>query len=116
MGVGMFQPNKGKMGYIYHQTCLYFLHTHDRTGILHMESKTDTSFTLGTLFKLWGEPLSTTQIAEFSGPVSVYIDGNLDTTDPIANVPLNPGSDITLVIGQTPDWIPVYLLPPDLNP
>jgi hypothetical protein len=116
MGVGMFQPNKGKHGYIYHQTCLYFLHTHDRTGILHMESKTDTSFTLGTLFKLWGEPLSATQIAEFSGPVSVYIDGNLDTIDPIANVPLNPGTDITLVIGQTPDWIPVYLLPPELNP
>jgi hypothetical protein len=116
MGVGMYLPNKGKKGYIYHQNCLYFLHTHDRTGILHMESKTDLTFTLGTLFTLWGEPLSTTQIAEFTGPVTVYVDGTLDTTDALADVPLTPGSDVTLVIGQAPDWIPVYILPPSLLP
>jgi hypothetical protein len=116
MGVGMYLPNQGKHGYIYHQNCLYFLHTHDQTGILHMESKTDMTFTLGTLFTLWGEPLSTTQIAQFTGPVSVYVDGVLDTTDPLASVPLNPGSDVTLVIGTPPDWIPVYILPPSLTP
>lgn len=116
MGVGMYQPGAGKSGYIYHQTCLYFLHTHDRTGILHMESKTLTPFTLGTLFKLWGEPLSSTQIAQYTGPVSIYVNGTLDTTDPIASVPLNPGDDITLVIGIAPAWIPVYILPSSLSP
>ncbi len=116
MGVGMYQPGGGKSGYIYHQTCLYFVHTHDRTGIVHIESKTAQPFTLGIVFKLWGEPLSSTQIAEFTGPVSVYVNGNPDTTDPVANVPLNPGDDITLVIGQPPAWIPAYILPPSLLP
>jgi hypothetical protein len=116
LGVGMFQPGKGKSGYIYHQTCLYWLHTHDGTGILHMESKTGASFTLGTAFKLWGEPLSSTQVAQYTGSVAVYVNGNLDTTDPIAGVPLNPGDDVTLVIGQTPNWIPAYILPAGLSP
>jgi hypothetical protein len=116
LGVGMFQPGKGKSGYIYHQTCLYFLHTHDQTGILHMESKTGQAFTLGTLFKLWGEPLSSSQVAQYTGAVSTYVNGTLDTTDPIANVALNPGDDITLVIGQPPAWIPAYTLPSSLSP
>lgn len=116
MGVGMFQPGKGGSGYIYHQTCLYFLHTHDQTGILHMESKTGQPFLLGTLFKLWGEPLSSTQVAQYTGSVSVYVNGVLDTTDPIANVALSPGVDVTLVIGQTPSWIPAYTLPASLQP
>lgn len=115
-GVGMYQPGGGKSGYIYHTTCLYFIHTHDRTGVIHIESKVDQAYTLGTFFKLWGEPLTSTQIAQFTGPVSIYINGTLDTTDPIASVPLTPGSDITLVIGQTPAWIPVYLLQVGLNP
>lgn len=116
MGVGMFQPGGGKSGYIYHTTCLYFIHTHDRTGIIHVESKIDQVYSLGTFFKLWGEPLSSTQIAQFTGAVSVYINGQLDTTDPIGSVPLTPGSDITLVIGTPPAWIPAYILPPSLQP
>lgn len=115
-GVGMYLPGGGKSGYIYHTKCIYFVHTHDQSGTIHLESKTDQQFTLGTFFKLWGEPISSTQIAQFTGPVSVYINGNLDTTDPVASVPLAPGTDITLVIGQTPAWIPVYLLQVGLNP
>jgi len=115
-GVGMYQPGGGKSGYIYHQTCLYFIHTHDRTGIIHIESKTNTPYVLGTFFKLWGEPLSSTQIAQYTGAVSVYVNGALDTTDPVANVPLTPGEDISLVIGTPPAWIPAYILPPSLSP
>ena len=115
-GVGMYQPGGGKAGYIYHQTCLYFVHTHDRTGIIHLESKTAQPFSLGTFFKLWGEPLSTTQIAEFTGPVSVYVNGQPDTVDAPQNVAMNPGDDITLVIGTPPAWIPAYILPPSLSP
>jgi len=116
MGLGMYQPGGGKSGYIYHTTCLYFVHTHDRTGIIHIESKVDQPYTLGTFFKLWGEPLTSTQIAQFTGPVSIYINGAPDTTDQIASVPLTPGSDITLVIGTPPAWIPAYILPPSLSP
>src|SRR5450755_3526538 len=36
-GIGMFQPDHNV--FIYHQTCLYFLHTHDDTGMVHMEPR-----------------------------------------------------------------------------
>jgi hypothetical protein len=120
MGVGMFQPGKGGSGYIYHQTCLYWLHTHDQTGVLHMESAqppTAQLFNLGNFFKLWGEPFSNTQLAQFNGTVAVYLNGMLDTTDTdVRKVALTPGDDITLVIGTPPIWMPAYLLPAGLSP
>jgi hypothetical protein len=120
MGIGMYQPGKGASGFIYHQTCLYWLHTHDRTGILHLESAqppTGQLFNLGNFFKLWGEPLSNSQLAQFTGPVAVYDNGMLVTSYPdIRQVPLNPGDDLTLVIGTAPQWIPAYILPPSLSP
>jgi hypothetical protein len=41
--------------------CLYSLHTHDATGIVHIESPDSRPYTLGNLFDIWGQHLSTTQ-------------------------------------------------------
>jgi hypothetical protein len=38
------------------------LHTHDTTGVLHVESPQPTTFTLGQFFAVWGVPLSARQI------------------------------------------------------
>jgi hypothetical protein len=43
------------------------LHTHDPTGIVHIESAQDIPFTLGQFFTEWGQPLSPTRV----GPVTV---------------------------------------------
>ena len=43
------------------------LHTHDTSGILHIESAEDTPFKLGQAFTEWGQPLSATQV----GPVAI---------------------------------------------
>lgn len=40
--------------------CLYALHTHDTSGIIHIESPDNSSYVLGNLFDIWGQPLSTT--------------------------------------------------------
>ena len=37
-GTGMKDPGTGK--FIYHADCVYFLHTHDETGIIHIEPPT----------------------------------------------------------------------------
>ena len=42
-------------------SCIYSLHTHDSTGIVHIESPDNRSYTLGNLFDIWGQHLSTTQ-------------------------------------------------------
>jgi hypothetical protein len=57
-------------------TCFYPLHTHDSSGIIHIEAAAPTSFTLGEVFDIWGEPLSARHIAGFSGPMLIYVDAN----------------------------------------
>lgn len=42
-------------------TCLYPLHTHDTTGIIHIESPDNSIYVLGNLFDLWGQPLNQKQ-------------------------------------------------------
>ena len=43
------------------------LHTHDTSGVLHIESGEDIPFKLGQVFTEWGQPLSATQV----GPVAL---------------------------------------------
>ncbi|MFL6117929.1 MAG: hypothetical protein ACJ786_42230 [Catenulispora sp.] len=43
------------------------LHTHDTSGILHIESAEDIPFKLGQVFAEWGQPLTGTQV----GPVAI---------------------------------------------
>jgi hypothetical protein len=43
--------------------CLYWLHTHTNDGIIHVESPTKRTFTLGQFFDIWGQELSRLQAA-----------------------------------------------------
>jgi len=38
------------------------LHTHDATGVIHIESQADIPYTLGQLFIEWGQPLAAGQV------------------------------------------------------
>jgi hypothetical protein len=40
--------------------CIYWLHTHDDTGIIHIESPDDRSFTLGQFFDVWRQKFDIT--------------------------------------------------------
>jgi hypothetical protein len=44
--------------------CLYWLHTHDSTGVIHIESPDNRSYTLGQFFDIWGQPLSKTRLLQ----------------------------------------------------
>jgi hypothetical protein len=73
--------------------CFYKMHTHDYSGLIHIEDGTLASSapapsyaTLKTVFDLWGEPLDASRAASFSGQVAIYV-GN--TTVKAAN-----GSDL----------------------
>jgi hypothetical protein len=41
------------------------LHTHDASGVIHIESRRDIPFTLGQLFTEWGQPLSARQVGPY---------------------------------------------------
>jgi hypothetical protein len=78
------------------------LHTHDPTGIIHIESARDIPFTLGQVFIEWGQPLSSTRV----GPVTlvegeelrIYRNGDVVRGDP-ARLKLTQHAQIVLWVG-----------------
>jgi hypothetical protein len=85
------------------------LHTHDTTGVVHIESAKDIPFTLGQFFTEWGEPLATSQVGPktiSSGEVlRVYRNGKPVAGDPAA-LTLHAHDEIAVWVGPsnaTPD-------------
>jgi hypothetical protein len=77
----------------------YWLHTHDDSGVIHMEAPIQRGFTLGELFDMWQQPLSADQVGPARGPVTVLVDGRTVTGDPRA-VPLDAHAVIQLDVGK----------------
>lgn len=54
--------------------CHYPVHTHDRTGMIHLHGTEPTDFTLGQFFAIWGQPLERNNVAGHVGlPAVVYV-------------------------------------------
>jgi len=81
---------------------LYALHTHDASGIIHIETPKNTIFTLGQLCEVWGYPeLNSTNCLTFHNlPVSVYVNGSQWTQAQISQIPLHQHDEIAIVIGS----------------
>jgi hypothetical protein len=61
---------------------IYWLHTHDASGIIHMEAPAEVKFTLGELFDMWGQPLSSSRVGPAQGALTVFVNGQTITGDP----------------------------------
>lgn len=110
-GIGVMNPQAAN-GFVIGGSCFYWVHTHDATGIIHVEPPTHIEVKLGDLFDLWGQPLSNTGVAGFNGNVTVFVDGKKYTDDPRAIV-FEAHKQIALEVG-TPIVTPAfYLFPQD---
>ena len=92
--------------------CFYQIHNHDKAGRLHIESPVPVSYTLGSFFKIWGQTLSSTNIAGITGlPVVVYVTDNGSTVrhegDP-STIELTSKRQITIQIGSQLQAIPNF--------
>ena len=110
-GTGMKNPAgdgtfAGFPNWTEYATCFYYMHTHDASGVIHIESpqsvsKTTSIYALGNYFDVWGRTLSTTQIGSYTGTVRAYV----------AQVPLKtaliPRSAYVLYSGN-PRTIPLH--------
>ena len=91
------------IGINFNKSCLYWLHTHDTSGVLHVEAPRVIRPTLGNFFDVWGAPLSSTRVANLrvKSPrdMRVYLDGKLYSRSP-RTVILRDKTDITIEIGR----------------
>lgn len=90
--------------------CLYWLHTHDNSGIIHVEAPRTVHTSLGQFFAVWGQPLSRTRVAQFSvrsgKTMRVFVDRHLYSGNPAA-IPIRSHRSITIEIG--PPFVPPVL-------
>jgi len=90
----------------------YWLHTHDGSGVVHVESPVERPFTLGELFDLWGQPLGPDRVGPARGPVTALVDGVVVGGDP-RDIPLTAHATVQLDVGTVVPFRP-YSFPPGL--
>jgi hypothetical protein len=80
------------------------LHTHDPTGIIHIEAPAPRDYTLGEFFDVWGVRLTSSCIGGYcasgSSELRTYVNGKRVDGDPRAVV-LNAHDEIVLAFGTT---------------
>lgn len=79
-------------------SCLYWLHTHDDSGVIHIEAPEEKNFTLGQFIDVWR---ATGSGAPPSGEPTIFVNGQ-EVSTTLSNTNLNPHDEITIVYGQTP--------------
>jgi hypothetical protein len=92
--------------------CLYWMHTHDDSGVIHIESPEIRNFTVGQFFNIWNKKFNNTQIFDNivsnnkNVTLSVYVNGNKVSSTDYRNIKLNSHDEIAIVYGKAPDTIP----------
>lgn len=111
--IGIIRPFRVKDGFVGDGQGFYWLHTHDATGIIHIESPDDRAYTLGNFFNIWGQPLNKEHVAGFKGAVHAFVDGKPYAGN-IRDIPLREHEQITLVVGKPVPTPPRYTFPQGL--
>jgi hypothetical protein len=84
--------------FAYSGSCFYWLHSHQTDGIMHVESPSQRTYTLGDWFDIWGQPLTSGRVGADTGTVIAYVDGQRYTGDP-RQIPLTAHAVIQLDVG-----------------
>jgi hypothetical protein len=77
----------------------YWLHTHDETGVIHIESPVQKTYTLGQFFDEWGQQLGPNQVGPDTGKVTAYVNGKVFNGNP-RDIPLDAHNVIQLDLGK----------------
>jgi hypothetical protein len=97
------------VGFNAQQTELTPLHTHDTSGIIHIESPSPYDYTLGQFFGIWGVRLSKTCIgglcAKSGAPLRVFVNGHQFSGDP-TRIVLRAHDEIVIAYGTLPKKVP----------
>jgi hypothetical protein len=112
-GIGIVKPFQANNGFVGMGQGIYWLHTHDATGIIHVESPDDRTYTLGQFFDIWGQPLTSSEVAGLKGTVRAFVDGKPYSGSP-RGIVLGAHTQITLEVGAPFVPPPIYTFPAGL--
>lgn len=93
--------------------CFYWVHTHDGSGIVHIEAPAGTygrQYTLHDLFAIWGLPVTKASIGSLRGPIRTYVNGTRIDGSP-AKILLRSQQQIVIEIGSHIVTPPAYSMP-----
>jgi hypothetical protein len=103
------------------ERCLYWLHTHDETGIIHVEAPEKRDFTVGQFFDIWNEKFSNSQIFNYTtssggadnnnNTLTVYVNGHKISGMNYRDIKLNAHDEIAIVYGKSPTQRPTTTIP-----
>jgi hypothetical protein len=98
------------------------IHTHDDTGLVHLESSESREFTLGDFFDVWGVRFTPTCLGAYCNEgdkrLQVFLDGE-EVTDDLQDVQLDDQTVIVVTYGtpaELPDPIPSSFDFSSINP
>ena len=90
---------------IYDNSYITEVHVHDNSGVIHVESPVQKSFTLGQLFAEWGVKLTKSCVGRYCGHVKWWVNGKPQSGDPAALV-LKAHQEIAIAAGAPPLIVP----------
>ncbi|MBV8490240.1 MAG: hypothetical protein JO199_06905 [Candidatus Eremiobacteraeota bacterium] len=121
--IGLWQPGPIQNGTTNTAQCYYYIHFHDATGMIHIESPStaplsSSVYTLGNVLDVWGESVSATSFGPFSGQVRVFYD-KLPLKAMTANTYTEYAGNPTALplYSHEAIWIevgPAFVLPPNI--
>lgn len=112
-GIGIIKPFHVVNGFVEGGKGYYWLHTHDASGIVHVESPKDQSYDLGNFFDIWGQPLEMHNVAGFKGRLHVFVDGKIYFGE-IRKISLKQHTQIILVIDSPGVSLASHIFPDGL--
>jgi hypothetical protein len=87
--------------------CAYWVRTRAANGVIEIRSPVPETYTLGDLFDIWTEPLSSHEVAGVRGPVTARVNGKRWRGSP-REIPLREHESIELAVGRpVPAFQPV---------
>jgi hypothetical protein len=90
------------------------LHTHDASGVIHVESPVQRSFTLGQFFCEWGVKLNANCLGPYRGRLAWWVNGRRMHGNP-ALLALRQHQEIVIAAGRPPTTVPTsYAFPSGL--
>lgn len=83
------------------------IHTHDASGVIHVEANESFNATIGDIFTIWGVRLSPRCVGGYCEPdetIAVYVNG--DAVEDFVDYAVEEHDEIAVVVGQPPEEIP----------